>query len=207
MRAIRRLAATGPLVAVGLLALSPSPARAQNGERLAGVYVGWATSTDENAPDGDVSGAMHLYFPVRPSLAAGFNLGYLRLGEIDSTFTDSGSGNSAAGTRGFSTWQTTGGLMWHLPRGHFRPYLVAEAGAYGFRVSDEAAGFSRVDNTPRFGVNAGGGIRWVAGHGPWGLGLEARWHGIFEALDGRNVNAITILAGMSYSPGGVDYED
>ena len=97
--------------------------------------------------------------------------------------------------------------MFHDPRGHLRPYAVAEGGLYGFRVVDEAAAYSRVEHTTRFGLNAGGGLRYVFGHGPWGLGAEGRWHGIFDALDGRNVNAISILAGLSYSPGGVDYED
>ncbi len=193
------------LVVAGLLLSSAS--WAQDGERLAGVYGGYARSLEDGAPDGGVAGTMHLYFPLTPIVAGGFNLGYHRYGQIDSTFTDAGSGTSAAGTRTFSTWQTTVGIMVHVPRGRWRPYGVFEAGAYGFRIADEAAGFSRVDHTPRLGLNAGGGLRFVAGHGPWGAGIEARWHGIFEALDGRNVNAVTLLAGLSYSPGGVDYED
>lgn len=202
---VRALAALA--LAAGAMAAVPAPAPAQNGERLAGVYAGYAKSLEEGAPDGGLAGTMHLYFPLRPGLAAGFNLGYHRYGEIDSTFTDTVSGSSAQGTRTFSSWQTTGGIMLHDPRGQWRPYGVVEAGAYGFRIADEAAGFSRVEQTPRLGVNAGGGLRWVGGHGPWGAALEARWHGIFEALDGKNVNAVTLLAGFSYSPGGIDYED
>lgn len=200
----RELAA---LVLAAGVAVTAAPARAQNGDRLAGVYAGYAKSLEDGAPDGGVAGAMHLYFPLRPGLATGFNLGYHRYGEIDSTFTDTASGTTAQGTRTFSSWQTTGGLMLHLSRGHWRPYGVVEAGAYGFRIADEAAGYSRVDQTARFGLNAGGGLRWVAGHGPWGAALEARWHGILEALAGKNVNAVTVLAGFSYSPGGIDYED
>jgi hypothetical protein len=203
---VKRLAIVTLAGALGVVPLA-APAPAQKGEPLAGVYGGYAVMLDEGAPGGSVGGTMHLYFPVRPGVAAGFDLGYQRYGEVDSTFADGGSGASVQGTRTYSSWQTTAGLMLHHPRGHWRPYGVLGAGAYGYRIADEAEGFSSVDQTPRFGVNAGGGLRWVGGHGPWGVGLEARWHGIFEALDGRNVNAVTVLAGVSYSPGGIEYED
>jgi opacity protein-like surface antigen len=184
----------------GVILLAGTAAAQNQNEWNGGFYLGYATSTDPDSPDGSLGGMANVLAMFAPAFGAGVELGFFRLGDVSRTFEDQNM-MPVEGKVTFSTWQTTAAVVGQYPGRKFRPYGVGGAGFYGVRTVEEAAGFSQSDTRSRFGINLGGGLKFLPSDGPWGVGLDLRWHLVFEGLpeDGGDLNMFTALVGLNYN--------
>jgi opacity protein-like surface antigen len=188
------------LVVIAVLLLLPAEAGAQEREWNGGFYLGYGASTDPGSPDGGLGGFANVFAMITEAFGAGVELGYWRLGEADRTYTSSDS-MEVAGKINFSTWQTTAAVVGQYPGKKLRPYVIGGGGFYGIRTDEEAEGFSRSDTRSKFGMNLGIGLKFLPTERAWGLGLEGRWHLIFDGLpqEGGDLNMVTVALGLNYN--------
>jgi opacity protein-like surface antigen len=190
---------TSVSVGIIVLALLTGSASAQDGmDWNGGFYLGYGASLDPGSPDGGLGGFANVFGMISPAFGAGIELGFWRLGEANRSLGDT---VMVDGTIKFSTWQTTAAVVGQYPGGKFRPYVIGGGGLYGIRTDEEAIGFSRSETKSHFGVNAGAGLKFLPTENSWGLGLEGRWHLVFDGLPGgdEDLNMITVALGLNYN--------
>ncbi len=183
------------LVVSGPVAL----ATPEQGDWVTGIYAGYSSSLEEEAPSGDLGLLFYASKLFKDVLGGGFEIGLHRLGseQVDPAILPQSSGI----TVGQHAWQITGNLRVMSDRGTIRPFATGGLGAYWTVIgaSDNTVPISGTGTDTNFGYNLGGGLAIGKPTSQWSFGIDGRWHSITNAaLDGSALDLLTIYAGFNF---------
>ena len=193
------------ICAIGLV-LPPTAASAASGW-MGTAYAGYAKTTENSddarftVPNGGLGLHGGFYRMFQPALGLGAEIGYQDYGEEPHSFPAQTNGSV-----GFSSAHLTLQGIAQGTRGTVRPFGLIGAGWYPLHTKTEGlSSFGTMNDghwDSKFGANLGGGVLLKPSTWSMGVGLEARWHMIFDSWPTKEgtstLDAVTLAGGVHF---------
>jgi outer membrane protein with beta-barrel domain len=154
----------------------------------AALNVGYATGVDNSDfTHGSFGLTGDIFRQVGRTLGVGAEAGYHRYESRSEVVIGIGTTENRR-----SAWHLAGTVRVRRPDGRVRPYGLAGVGLYGLRENG--------DDFVAPGLNAGGGLEFHPGGGPFGIGVSTRFHLAGRPSDGGIGGAgfLTLMAVLAY---------